>query len=58
MNTLLKGGERNIIDINLEVIKRQDEAAKDPDHPINDGLKKYFEERKRKLEALKNDKKG
>lgn len=57
MNTILKGGDRNIIDINLEVIKRQDEAAKNPDHPINDGLKKYFEERKAKLEVLKNAKK-
>jgi hypothetical protein len=34
----------------------QIEAAKNPDHPINDGLKAYFEERKRKLAEIKNSK--
>jgi len=34
------------------------EASKDKNHPINKGLKAHFEERKRLLEALKNEKLG
>ncbi|MEG2694547.1 MAG: hypothetical protein RR966_08570 [Acinetobacter sp.] len=40
-----------------KIAQAQREAAKKPDHPINDGLKAHFEERKRLLEALKNERK-
>ncbi len=40
-----------------KIAQAQREAAKNPDHPINDGLKAHFEERKRLLEALKNERK-
>ncbi len=39
-----------------EVHKRLIEASKDPNHPINDGLKAHFEERKCKLTEIKNSK--
>ena len=39
--------------VNQAVISRQNEAIGHPNHPINDGLKKYFEERKRKLAEIK-----
>lgn len=45
--------KKDIIEITKDLIKQQNEAAKAPDHPINDGLKKYFEERKRKLAEIK-----
>jgi hypothetical protein len=37
-----------------KVEKSLREAARNLDHPINDGLKAYFEERKQKLERLRN----
>ncbi|WP_171406582.1 hypothetical protein [Acinetobacter cumulans] len=45
--------KKDIMQVHQEVIKRQDEAAKNPNHPINDGLNTYFEERKRKLAEIK-----
>lgn len=47
--------KRDFFEVNQEVIKRQNEAAKDPHHPSNDGLWAYFEERKRKLEQLASE---
>jgi hypothetical protein len=38
-------------------LQAQREAAKNPNHPVNDGLKAFFEERKRALESIKNDNK-
>lgn len=35
------------------VIRKQNEAVGNPNHPINDGLNTYFEERKRKLAEIK-----
>jgi hypothetical protein len=37
-----------------KVEKSLREAARNPDHLINDGLKAYFKERKQKLERLRN----
>ena len=36
--------KKDIMAVRDEVHRLQDEAAKNPDHPINDGLKKHFEE--------------
>lgn len=36
-----------------ELIKQQTEAAKNPNHPINDGLHAHFAEQKRKLDEIK-----
>ncbi|MFW2068003.1 hypothetical protein ACG9ZB_16175 [Acinetobacter johnsonii] len=44
----------SILEARNRVIQAQREAAKNPDHPINDGLKAHFEERKQKLAALKS----
>lgn len=48
--------KKDIMQVNQKVIKRQDEAVGNPDHPINDGLNTYFEERKRKLVEIKKSK--
>ena len=53
----MKKPER-ILEARNRVIQAQKEAATNLDHPINDGLKAHFEERKRLLEALKNEKLG
>ena len=45
--------KKDIAAVRDEVHKLQDEAAKNPDHPINDGLKQHFEEEKRKLSEIK-----
>lgn len=45
--------KKDILLVNQEVIKSQNEASKNPNHPINDGLKAYFDERKRKLAEIK-----
>ena len=45
--------KKNIMKVNEDVIKRQNEAVGNPHHPINDGLNAYFEERKRKLAEIK-----
>ncbi len=39
--------------LNEEMIKRQNEAVGNPNHPINDGLNAYFEKRKYKLAEIK-----
>ena len=39
--------------VNQEVISKQNEATGNPNHPINDGLRKYFEERKKKLDEIR-----
>ena len=39
--------------VNQEVIRKQNEAVGNPNHPINGGLNIYFEERKRKLAEIK-----
>lgn len=44
----------SILEARNKVIQAQTEAAKNPDHPINDGLKAHFEDRKQKLAALKS----
>lgn len=49
--------KKDIMKVNEEVIRLQDEAAGNPHHPINDGLQTYFAERKRKLEEIKRQKK-
>ncbi len=54
MNAILKEREKDIMEVRKEVHRLQDEAAKNPEHWINDGLRKHFEEEKRKLELLKN----
>ena len=53
-NPILGNPNSNIMEVNAEVIRLQNEAAKNPEHWINDGLRQYFEERKQKLENLKN----
>ena len=46
----------SLLEARNRVIQAQREAAKNPDHPINDGLKAHFEERKRKLTEIKKSK--
>ena len=45
--------KKDIRKANEDVIKRQNEAVGNRNHPINDGLNIYFEERKRKLAEIK-----
>ena len=45
--------KKDIMAVRDEVHRLQDEAAKNPDHWINDGLKAHFEEELKKLEQLK-----
>lgn len=45
--------KKDIMKVNEDVIKRQNEAVRNPNHPINDGLNAYFEERKHKLNEIK-----
>ena len=46
----------SILEARNRVIQAQREAAKNPDHPINDGLKAHFEERKRNLAEIQKSK--
>ena len=46
----------SLLEARNRVIQAQREAAKNPDHPINDGLKAHFEERKRNLADIKKSK--
>lgn len=46
----------SILEARNRVIQAQREAAKNPDHPINDGLKAHFEERKRNLADIQKSK--
>ena len=51
----MKKPER-ILEARNRVIQAQKEAATNPDHPINDGLKAHFEDRKCKLAEIKKSK--
>ena len=46
----------SLLEARNRVIQAQREAAKNPDHPINDGLKAHFEERKRNLADIQKSK--
>ena len=46
----------SLLEARNRVIQAQREAAKNPDHPINDGLKAHFEDRKCKLAEIKKSK--
>ena len=52
-NPVLGNPNSNVVAISAEVHRLQDEAAKNPDHWINDGLKNHFAEELKKLEQLK-----
>ena len=45
--------KKDIMQLNEEMIKQQNEAVGNPNHPSNDRLNAYFEERKRKLDEIK-----
>ncbi|MDC4987826.1 hypothetical protein OHW15_17990 [Acinetobacter baumannii] len=47
---------KSLLEARNRVIQAQREAAKNPDHPINDGLKAHFEERKRNLAEIQKSK--
>ena len=47
---------KSLLEARNSVIQAQREAAKNPDHPINDGLKAHFEERKRNLADIQKSK--
>ena len=55
MNAILNVKEKELFETREKIIQAQREAAKNPNHPVNDGLMAFFEERKRQLESLKND---
>ena len=46
----------SLLEARNRVIQAQKEAAKNPDHPINDELKTHFEDRQRKLTEIKKSK--
>ena len=52
-NAVLGTPNSDISAVNAEVHRLQTEAAKNPDHWINDGLKKHFEEERRRLGKIK-----
>ena len=52
-NPVLGNPNSDIAAVNAEVHRLQDEAAKDPNHWINDGLKKYFAEERQFLESYR-----
>ena len=52
-NTVLGNKNRNEMEISAEVHRLQSEAAKNPNHWINDGLKNHFAEELKKLVQLK-----
>ncbi len=52
-NPVLGNPNSDVAAVRAEVHRLQSEAAKNPDHPINDGLKQHFEEEKRKLSEIK-----
>ena len=53
LNPILSDPKQDILSINAEVIRLQDEAAQNPEHWLHDGLKEYFAERQKQLAALK-----
>ena len=52
-NPVLGNPNSDISAVNAEVHRLQEEAAKNPNHWINDGLKNHFAEELKKLEQLK-----
>ena len=52
-NPVLGNPNSDILAVNAEVNRLQDEAAKNPNHWINDGLKNHLEEELKKLVQLK-----
>ena len=52
-NPVLGNPNSDVVAVRAEVHRLQSEAAKNPDHWINDGLKKHFAEEQQKLEQLK-----
>lgn len=53
LNPILSDPQQDILSVNAEVIRLQDEAAQNPEHWLHDGLKKYFAERQKRLTELK-----
>lgn len=53
LNPILSDPKQDILGINAEVIRLQDEAANNPEHWLHDGLKEYFAERQKRLAELK-----
>ena len=47
---------KSLLEARNRVIQAQREAAKNSDHPISDGLKAHFEDRKCKLAKIKKSK--
>ena len=52
-NPVLGNPNSDVVAVRAEVHRLQSEAAKNPDHWINDGLKNHFAEELKKLEQLK-----
>ncbi len=55
-NPILGNPNSDIMEIRDEVIRLQNEAAKDPNHWTNDGLRAYFEEERQKLAEIQRRK--
>jgi len=53
LNPIFSDPQQDILSVNAEVIRLQDEAAQNPEHWLHDGLKKYFAERQKRLAELK-----
>jgi hypothetical protein len=53
LNPILSDPQPDLLNINAEVIRLQDEAAQKPDHWLHDGLKSHFEEIQQQLSDLK-----
>jgi len=53
LNPILSDPQQDILSVNAEVIRLQDEAAQNPEHWLHDGLKEYFAECQKRLAELK-----
>lgn len=53
LNLILSDPQQDILSVNAEVIRLQDEAVQNPEHWLHDGLKEYFDERQKRLAELK-----
>ena len=53
LNPILSDPQQDILSVNAEVIRLQDEAAQNPEYWLHDGLKAHFEARQQQLAALK-----
>ena len=53
LNPILSDPKQDILIVNAEVIRLQDEVAHNPEHWLHDGLKAYFEARQQQLVELK-----